>query len=98
MVRLLKEMLIVLLAVIALFYLMLPSVLPDFIPLIGWLDEGAATLTLLNTLKYYGLDLTNLYGSRSSRRVVRRVKRKKPQGRPPADPDRYEDNGPIYYD
>jgi len=97
MVRLLKEMLIVLLAVMALFYLMLPSVLPDFIPLIGWLDEGAATLTLLNTLKYYGLDLTNLYGSRS-RKVVRRVKRKKPQERPSADDDTYVDSGPIHYD
>jgi len=95
MIRLLKEMMIVLLAVVSLIYLMLPSLLPDFIPLIGWLDEGAATLTIVNTLKYYGLDLTDLYGTRSTKKVVRRVKRKKPEA-DPAETD--EDQGPIHYD
>lgn len=76
MVRLLKEMLILLSAALALFYLLMPSLLPDIIPLFGWMDEGAATLTLVNALNYYGIDLTNIYGRRNARRVIRRVRKK----------------------
>ncbi len=65
--RTLKEMFILTLAFIAFVYLIFPTLgifelIPDAIPLIGSMDEGAATLILLNTLNYYGFDLTNLYG------------------------------------
>lgn len=75
MTRLVKEILIIFSGIVAFVYLMLPSLLPDFIPLLGWIDEGAATLTLVNVLNYYGLDLTNLYGARNKGKVVRRVRR-----------------------
>ena len=68
--RLVKEMIILGLAGLASLNLMLPSLLPDFLPFIGWLDEGASTLILINTFRYYGVDLTNLYAR--DKTVVRR--------------------------
>jgi hypothetical protein len=46
----------------ALVYLFAPSLVPDFLPFIGWIDEGMATTVLLSVLSYYGLDLTHLLG------------------------------------
>jgi len=79
--RLIKEMFILGLAFVAVVYLTYPSLgifelIPDAIPIIGSLDEGAATLILLNTLNYYGFDVTNLYGKPVRRR--RRRRRKSP--------------------
>ena len=71
--RMIKEMIILGLAFIALLFLLVPSLIPDFIPLVGWLDEGAATVILLNTLRYYGLDLTDLYGKPTRKKTIRRV-------------------------
>jgi hypothetical protein len=67
MKRLFKEMFILGLAAVAVIYLMYPSLgvfelIPDAIPLIGSLDEATATLIILNTLRYYGVDLSRLYG------------------------------------
>ena len=73
--RLFKEMMIIGLGGIALIYLMNPTLgvlelIPDNFPLIGNLDEAGATLILLNTLRYYGLDLSRLYGrTRNDRRL-----------------------------
>lgn len=51
-------------------YLMFPTLgvfelIPDALPIIGSLDEFSATVLVLNTLAYYGLDLNRLYGERS---------------------------------
>lgn len=67
--RLLKEMVILAVAVIAAIYLVYPSLgffelIPDAVPLIGSLDEASATLILVGTLRYYGLDISKLYGKR----------------------------------
>jgi hypothetical protein len=77
--RLIKEMFILGLAFFALVYLTFPTLgifelIPDAIPVIGSLDEGAATLILLNTLNYYGFDVTHLYGKPPRRRRRRRRK------------------------
>jgi uncharacterized membrane protein YkvA (DUF1232 family) len=77
MTRLLREMLILGLAAIALIYLVYPSLglfelIPDAIPIIGNLDEAGAILILVNTLAYYGVDVTRLYG-RSERRTNREL-------------------------
>ena len=73
--RLFKEMFIIFLAGFAAIYLINPTagfleLLPDNIPGFGNIDEGLATLILINTLNYYGIDLTNFYsrGNRSKRR------------------------------
>lgn len=36
--------------------------LPDTLPIIGNMDEAAATAFFLSSLRYFGLDLTNLFG------------------------------------
>jgi uncharacterized membrane protein YkvA (DUF1232 family) len=77
--RLIKEMFILGLAFFAAVYLMFPTLgifelIPDAIPIIGSLDEGAATLILLNTLNYYGFNITNLYGKPTKQRRRRRRK------------------------
>ena len=69
--RLFKEMFIIFLAGFAAIYLIFPTLglfelIPDAIPLIGSLDEATATLILINTARYYGFDLSNIY-SRSSK-------------------------------
>jgi hypothetical protein len=46
----------------ALLYLIFPSLVPDFLPFIGWIDEGMATTVLLSVFAYYGIDLTHLLG------------------------------------
>lgn len=73
--RLLKEMMIIGLAIIAVIYLMYPSfgvfeLIPDAIPVIGSLDEATATVIILNTLRYYGLDLARLYGRRNDEKKL----------------------------
>ena len=35
--------------------------LPDNLPLVGNIDEAVAAALLLNSLKYFGVDLTNLF-------------------------------------
>lgn len=52
--------------IVSLFYLINPGagfleLIPDNFPLIGNLDEAAATLLLLNSLAYFGLDLRHLF-------------------------------------
>ena len=75
MTRLFKEMFIVFMAAFAAIYLTFPTFgviefIPDFIPIFGSLDEATATLILINTARYYGFDLTNLYsrGNKPKRR------------------------------
>ena len=68
MIRLLKEMVIIILGIFAVTYLIFPTLgvfelIPDAIPIIGNMDEAAATVIIINTLRYYGLDLSRLYGN-----------------------------------
>lgn len=70
MFRLLKEMVILAVGFVALLYLLNPTLgliefIPDNFPLVGNLDEGAATALLLSTLAYYGIDLSRVFGTRA---------------------------------
>lgn len=74
MIRLFKEMFIIFVALIALLYLLNPTLgilefLPDNLPLVGNLDEGLAVVILLNTARYYGIDLTRMYARGDKRRL-----------------------------
>lgn len=40
-----------------------PSILPDFIPVLGALDEVAATTVLISCLAYFGVDFGALFGN-----------------------------------
>jgi len=62
----LKKVLVILLGCLALLYIMNPGaglfeLIPDNLPLVGNLDEAAAVALLLMCLRYFGIDLTNLF-------------------------------------
>lgn len=67
--RLFKEFIIMIIAAVSVIYLLLPSLLPDIVPLIGWLDEGVATTIVLSALKHWGFDLTGLFGENKVREL-----------------------------
>lgn len=60
------------LGAVAVVYMLNPTLgidfLPDNLPLIGNMDEGGAMILLLGVLRYYGLDLTGLFGPRTAPR------------------------------
>lgn len=63
--NLLKNILIAGLGVVAIVYLINPTLgvlelLPDNLPIVGNIDEGLATTVLLAVLRHYGLDVTRL--------------------------------------
>ena len=62
-----KNIFVGLIALLALLVLAFPSVLPDFIPLIGALDEAAATAVLLACARYFGFDLARFFGRKGDR-------------------------------
>ncbi|MBZ0289533.1 MAG: DUF1232 domain-containing protein [Anaerolineae bacterium] len=69
--RLFKEMFIILVGVIAFIYLINPTAgflefIPDALPIIGNIDEASASLVLIGVLRYYGLDLSRLFGGRGA--------------------------------
>jgi len=61
-----KGFVVFLLGIVSLLYIFNIGVgfielIPDNIPIIGNLDEAAAAMLLVNCLKYFGIDLTNLF-------------------------------------
>ena len=78
--NMLKEGVIIIVAIIAAIYLVNPTagvieLLPDNLPLVGNLDEAAAVGILMNTLAYYGIDRNRLYGRKRKTQQVRRIVR-----------------------
>ena len=77
--RALKEVVIIIVAVIATLYLLNPTagileLLPDNLPVVGNLDEAGAVTILISTLGYYGIDMSKLYGRKKKpTRKVRRI-------------------------
>ncbi len=51
--------------------LLFPSVVPDFIPVVGARDEAVATGLLISCLAYFGVDIGAVFG---------RGKKKEPEG------------------
>lgn len=61
-----KNVLMFIVAAISLIYLVNPTLgvfelLPDNLPGVGNIDEGFATLLLLNSARYFGIDLTAMF-------------------------------------
>jgi len=78
--RTLKEVVIIIIAIIAGIYLINPTaglleLLPDNLPIVGNLDEAGAVAILINTLGYYGIDMTTLYGRKNKTKTVKRIVR-----------------------
>lgn len=53
--------------ILSVLVLVFPSILPDVIPLIGTLDEVAATTLLISCLAYFGVDLGNIFRPKSKK-------------------------------
>lgn len=69
--RLMKDVFVLGLAGLAVLYLINPTAgflefLPDNLPVVGNLDEATATLIVLNALRYFGVDLSRLFGRNDS--------------------------------
>jgi uncharacterized membrane protein YkvA (DUF1232 family) len=69
MPKIVKELLIIGIGIVALVYLINPTagiieLIPDNFPIIGNLDEGAATAVVLAVLRHYGLDIVGLLSFR----------------------------------
>ena len=63
----LKKIAAAIVGLLAAIYLLNPGAgvfefIPDNIPLVGNLDEAGAIALLLSSLRYFGLDLSNLFG------------------------------------
>lgn len=61
-----KKLLIACVGLLAVIYILNPTagvfeIIPDNLPLIGNLDEAAAVALLLMCLKYFGIDLPNIF-------------------------------------
>jgi hypothetical protein len=75
--RIFRELFIIGLAGVAVIYLINPTagfleLIPDNFPVVGNLDEATATLILLNTLRYYGLDLTRPFDRSRKEKIQER--------------------------
>lgn len=83
----LTSMLVGMAMMVAFIYLINPSLgvfelLPDNLPLVGNLDEGAATALLVGGLRYFGIDLLGVFGGPVRRR---RLPPRTVEHRDPAD-------------
>lgn len=66
-----KTIFVAIVGILSASYLINPTLgvfelIPDNLPIIGNLDEGAATALLLSSLAYFGWDLRTLFGRRNS--------------------------------
>ncbi len=61
-----KNILVLLIGVVSLVYLVNPTAgilefIPDNLPIVGNLDEAAATTLLVASLRYFGVDLAHIF-------------------------------------
>ena len=61
-----KSIVIAIIGIISLIYIFNPTagfieLIPDNFPIVGNLDEAAATILLLSCLSYFGIDLVNIF-------------------------------------
>jgi uncharacterized membrane protein YkvA (DUF1232 family) len=72
-----KSSAVALVGCVSLVYLMNPSagiieIIPDNLPVVGNLDEATATALLLSSLRYFGLDLANLFKKEDKKDVLKK--------------------------
>jgi len=61
-----KSVIVAILGLLSLLYIINPTaglieIIPDNFPIIGNLDEAAATALLLSCLSYFGIDIFNIF-------------------------------------
>jgi len=72
-----KSIVVALVGCVSLVYLINPSagiieILPDNLPIVGNLDEATATALLLSSLRYFGLDLANLFKKEDKKDMLKK--------------------------
>lgn len=71
-----KKLIVVILGLLSVLYLLNPGagvfeLIPDNIPFIGNLDEAAAVALLLACLRYFGIELPDIFGrKKESERTI----------------------------
>lgn len=68
-----KSIFVFLVGVVAFLVLMAPSVINDIIPVVGGLDEAAATAVLLACARYFGFDWSRFFGKKHEAAGKRRI-------------------------
>lgn len=66
-----KKIIVAIIGVISLLYLLNPGAgfiefIPDNFPLLGNLDEATATVLLLSSLKYFGVDIRSIFSEKDA--------------------------------
>ncbi len=66
-----RTIIVAIVGVVSFIYLINPTsglveLIPDFIPIVGNLDEAGAMALLVATLGYFGLDISNLFKRKDS--------------------------------
>lgn len=71
-----KKFIVVILGILSVLYIINPGagifeLIPDNIPLVGNLDEAAAVALLLACLRYFGIELPDIFGrKKDSERTI----------------------------
>lgn len=70
----LKSVIVIILGILSLLYILNPGagvfeLIPDNIPFIGNLDEATAAMILLACLRYFGIDIGNVFKQGDSRPI-----------------------------
>lgn len=69
-----KAIVVIVLGVLSLLYILNPGagifeLIPDNIPILGNLDEATAVMVLLACLRYFGIDIGNIFKRRENKRI-----------------------------
>lgn len=67
-----RHLVVAFVGLISLIYLINPTAgiiefIPDNIPFVGNVDEGLATILLISAIRYFGIDLSKVFGQSSSK-------------------------------
>lgn len=71
-----KNIVVIMVGLLSILYLLNPGagvfeLIPDNIPGLGNLDEATAVLLLVSCLRYFGIDIANVFRRKKSRDVVK---------------------------
>ena len=71
-----KSIAVIILGILSLLYILNPGagifeLIPDNLPFIGNLDEATAVMVLLACLRYFGIDIGNIFKRGESKRIDR---------------------------
>ena len=71
-----KTVVVIILGILSMLYILNPGAgvfefIPDNIPFLGNLDEATAVMVFLACLRYFGIDVGNIFKRRDTKRIER---------------------------